>query len=687
MTLPTAAPSTVIRSTAASERVSLAPWILTTLLILCQMASPSFSEGQVRPDSTRIVPDSMEIFTPEDSLALQEAPGDTINPADTLPAVIPPEFARILPEGWHTGLWEWDREEILASKAVTLAELLEEIPGTVPLRGGDYGLPVAVSVFGAGGGRIKVFRDGIEVVPLEGSVVDLARIGLAGLRAIRVVRAVGELEIHVESVLAEGGRPYSLVEAGTGDLNTNVFRGTFSHPRALGGVVALTMERVDTRGPRGQEPGISQGAWIRYARGLTEKGSIFVDFASRSADRGEVFSPRNASRSDWSLRTRWDLMPGLVGDFYYSSSSLKTDEDESFDFELESRTQLGAILTYEAPWIRALARVKRQSGVGIPGTSAHIQAQGDVGRFGGVSGEMTLEKWDGRTINRNRLRAWTQPVWGFSLFAEMGSGEWGLPYLPPLTQPGNLVQDPAPVDSLPGSIDGPRFNNQTGTRFGAQFDWKGFSLSGAMVETESDSLFFLGLPSDRSVVDQPGMTQAGGSRTGFEVAARIPLYPKGFSLVGWWQKWDQAEDIWVAAQDSTGAPQLLTGGDAPWRYMPNQSYQAALSFHDTFKPTGNLEVWFDLGARGRDPMALPFANTDEDVLASLAGLEAEETPFVPSVAPFYQSWYVRLQIRIVTVRAFIMWENFTLRQQNQDYLGRVLPASRSLYGVRWTLWN
>ncbi len=59
----------------------------------------------------------------------------------------------------------------------------------------------------------------------------------------------------------------------------------------------------------------------------------------------------------------------------------------------------------------------------------------------------------------------------------------------------------------------------------------------------------------------------------------------------------------------------------------------------------------------------------------------------PPLVPFYQSWFVRLQIRIVTVRAFIMWENFTLRQRNQDFPDRILPATRSLYGVRWTLWN
>jgi hypothetical protein len=199
---------------------------------------------------------------------------------------------------------------------------------------------------------------------------------------------------------------------------------------------------------------------------------------------------------------------------------------------------------------------------------------------------------------------------------------------------------------------------------------------------ETDSLFLHGLLTDRS-----GVTQAGGSRSGFEVAATIPLWPSGFSLNGWWQRWDQADDVLSVSGDSLAAPELLGDNAMPWRYLPRQTYQASLNFHDTFKPTGNQEIWFDLGVRGRDPMALPFASEDEDVLALLGELDEEERPFVPTLAPFYQSWFVRLQFRIVTVRAFIMWENFTLRQQNQDYLGRVLPASRSLYGVRWTLWN
>jgi hypothetical protein len=369
----------------------------------------------------------------------------------------------------------------------------------------------------------------------------------------------------------------------------------------------------------------------------------------------------------------------LVGDLYYGSSSLKTEEPDTFDFEPTARTQAGALLTLDTEWIRALGRVQKLSGEGLPASSAHLEVDGSLGRYAGVAGEMTWESWDDRSVSRNRIRAWTAPVGGFSIFAEMGSGDWGLPYLPAVPPPppdtATAGDDPPAVDTFAAVIPGPRFAEQSSSRFGAHFMWKGFSVAGARLKIESDSLFLLGLPTDRS-----GATQAGGTREGFELSARIPLYPRGFSLVGWWQKWDQAEDVWTTPKDTAAEPELAPEDKVPWRYLPRQSYQASLSFHDTFYPTGNLEVWFDLGVRGRDPMAVPFP---EEVEVGDAG----DIRQVPTMVPFYQSWFVRLQIRIVTVRAFFTWENFTLRQRNQDFPGRILPATRSQYGVRWTLWN
>ena len=55
--------------------------------------------------------------------------------------------------------------------------------------------------------------------------------------------------------------------------------------------------------------------------------------------------------------------------------------------------------------------------------------------------------------------------------------------------------------------------------------------------------------------------------------------------------------------------------------------------------------------------------------------------------PFFQNWYIRVQVRVVTVRVFLGWDNFTLRRNNQNYPGRTLPFARSFFGLRWTMWN
>jgi hypothetical protein len=646
---------------------------------------PALLHGQVVPDTLPPPPDTIPvILTPEDSLALQEVEGDTLPPPDSLPAVYLQELARPVTALFETGVWEWDREGILGSKAVTLAELLSEIPGLVLIRGGDYGAPVAVSAFGAGGDRVRVYRDGVEILPLEGSTPDLSQLGLGGLSSIRVVRAVGELRIEIHSILADDGRPFSLVEAGTGDLNTNLFRGTFAHPRVLGGVLALSMDRIETQGPMGREPGSSTGGWVRFARPLFGGGVGVVDYASRSSDRGTFYEPGKISRSDLSVRTRWSLFPGLVGDLYYASSSLKTEAPDTFLFGLDKRTQVGALLGYDSPWVRALGRVQRLSGEGLPSTSARLEVEGRMGHFGGLAGEVGWEDWDDRSVTRNRLRAWSAPLFGFSLFGEMGGGEWGLPYLAPWRPPAppepaeGEEDDPPPADSARYVLPGPRFAEHSGSRVGLRFQWRGVDLAGARLRMESDSLFLMGLPLDRT-----GFTVPGGIREGFEVSGRIPVYvPRlpgglpGLALVGSYQWWDQAEGVTAGADAGQGV--AVPEDRVPWRYLPRQSYQAGLSFHDTFFPTENLEVWFDLGVQGRDPMVVPLPQ--DPALGQGPGMP-------PAMVPFYQSWFVRLQIRVVTVRAFFMWDNFTIRQRNQDLPGRVFPPTRSMYGVRWTMWN
>ena len=121
-----------------------------------------------------------------------------------------------------------------------------------------------------------------------------------------------------------------------------------------------------------------------------------------------------------------------------------------------------------------------------------------------------------------------------------------------------------------------------------------------------------------------------------------------------------------------------TSGSTLGSYFPDRVWKARLAYHGVFFPNDNLEVRADLGVNGRDRMFVPpLASPDGGAPLALA----------TDGVPFYQSWYMRLQIRVVTVRIFITWENLQPRNVNQDFPGRLLPASRALYGIRWTLWN
>ncbi len=471
-------------------------------------------------------------------------------------------------------------------------------------------------------------------------------------------------------------------QAGTGDLNSNLFRGTFSHPRALGGVVALTMERVDTRGPGGAEPGVSQGAWIRYARPLFGRGALLFDFASRSAEREGLYDPPKATRSDWSLRTRWSLLPGLVGDLYYGSSSLKAEEPDTFEFGLESRTQLGGILAYDSERIRATGRIQRLSGEGLPGTTAHLEVQGTLGRFGGVAGETTWESWGDRSISRNRFRGWTAPVWGLSLFAETGSGEWGLPYLPPVIIPAvdsipGGSEGPVPADTLPAVIPGPQVRGPERVQVRRPVPVEG-SYPGRGPAEVRIRFPLPSRPSHGPVRCDPGRRVPGRFRS----VGPDPHLPQGFLPGRVVAEVGPGRRCVDDPRGFDGRPGAPARGQDPLAIPPlaELSGESQLPRHllSHGEPGGLVRP----GGTGQGPHGGALHGGGRG-----GGVGEGATRMVPTMVPFYQSWFVRLQLRIVTVRAFIMWENFTIRQRNQDFPGRILPSTRSFYGVRWTLWN
>lgn len=607
-------------------------------------ASPGRGAGQVRPDTVRAdVPRTDTI--PADTLTADTLAADTV--FHNLPRVDAGP-----PPGWARGVWEWDRDEIQASGALTLADLLADVPGVLTMLAGDQGTPVAATAFGVGGGRVRILRDGFEVLPLEGGMADLARVGLEGISHVRAERSLGELVVLLEGLEYDDGRPYSLVEAGTGDQNNNFFRGTFADPSAMGGSIGVALERLDARGARGDEAGSVTGSWLRYQLHRGDAAGLALEFRRVGSESAATLYASPVTRTDLLVRGRARFGELVTGEAYWGKSTHDVQDDgAAYKLEGGTRSQMGLRALVERGPAYAQGSYRRFGGDGLPSGRLDLAAGADLPAFGGIAAELGRASWPGTSTSSKRLRGWTRPVAGLSLFGSWESGTLGA-----RTFPVMQAADTADAESQPDTAASEplfRITDRTAKRAGAMWAWKDYAVSGARLDLEDDSLLPLGIEPDRG---EPAL--AGGSRSGWEVWARVPMPVEGMRLEGFVQQWDEG-----------------------WSYLPRRTYGGALSFHRTYLESGNLEWWWTIGVRGHDPM------TVRQVVGRQ--LDDQGQPVGPELAsvPSYQDWYLRLQLRIISLRIFIGWDNFTVRRDLQNFPDRLLPITRAVYGIRWTLWN
>ena len=361
--------------------------------------------------------------------------------------------------------------------------------------------------------------------------------------------------------------------------------------------------------------------------------------------------PGEGERGDWVVRGSWRSAAGLVVQGYTGGSTLTGLEVDGRLPVDRSRNQHGATADLAVGVVRANAAVRLFGGAPTPSNALDLSAVAELPELGGASVSLSRESWDGDGAVLTRVAAWSRPVAGVSLFASRDSGRRGVVLYPrsPLVP---VVPDSGEVE-IPEPVPGHRLTDRTSLRVGTTLAWRGFEVSGARVTLDTDSLPVLGLPMDRDGVVMPGI-----ERTGFEVTTRLPLsfLLNGLSLSGAFTAWDE------------GA-----------RYLPKRAYQAGFVFHNRYLPTGNLEVWGSLGVEGRDPMLVPVGDP--------ALPEPAPGEVLPVTVPFSQSWYALIQVRVLQLRVFVAWENFTVRRNNQDFPDRLLPIFRAHYGIRWYLWN
>lgn len=622
-----------------ARRATAHPAVAVLLTVVTAFGCPLGVFAQEPPDtvavSDSLVADSLLI---DSLLSVDSLAADSV-PADTIYYNMPQPTGRS-PSGFATGIWSWDRRSIMSSGANTLAELFQDVPGVIGLLGGDYGTPAAVSSFGQGGAGYRVFRDGFELYPLDGGVADLQRVPLVGISEVRLERSMGQMRIEMLSYQYVEGRPFSIIEAGTGDLDTNMFRGIYADPTALGGSIGVGLERVDTRGrsPDRSEGGNRTGSWARYQFHVGDRLGLGLEYRRNQTQTRVTDYVPTTTRTDLVASASWRVADGLVIRGLAGRSSLAVDEVDEVSALGGTRGQLGATVSADVRGLWAEVTARRFEGA-LP--SRNYEARGGFrhAELGGIAGHVERVSWPGRTTTASSARAWFTPTLHTTLFAEVSDGDYGARdaavadgFEPPFAAPEGLV---------PGVA---AFTNRRTSRFGAAFALAGFELAGARLDARSELDLPLG-----TELDAGSDAVTGALRTGYEGSVILPTRWRALTIQGSYQWWDE------------GGP-----------YLPDEIYRGSFEYHKVFKETGNLELWGSLGVRGHDPMTT-FVPTDG----------GESTTEVR----FYQNWYAHVQVRVVTVRLWIGIENASLRRFNQTYPDRLLPLTRTFFALRWDLWN
>ncbi|MFI5245995.1 MAG: Plug domain-containing protein, partial [Gemmatimonadales bacterium] len=140
-------------------------------------------------DTTKRAPkpsnDSSKVPTPR-------PPRDTIKTPIARPYT--PRSTEIGANGWH-----WDRDQMFASGAMTLSDLLASVPGVTLMTTGFLLAPQVAAYYGDPG-RVRIYLDGVELDPLNprnGGIPDLAMVPLWALEDVKAERAAGELRVHL----------------------------------------------------------------------------------------------------------------------------------------------------------------------------------------------------------------------------------------------------------------------------------------------------------------------------------------------------------------------------------------------------------------------------------------------------------------------------------------------------------
>ena len=345
-----------------------------------RITRPRGADTVVLRDSTKI-PQSVPLPVPHDTMKspLAHAP---------IPRMLPSERSLRL-----------SRQEMFATGALTLADLLDRVMGVAPVSAGYIAAPAVATVAGDVR-RVRVFIDGIEYDPLDArnaDILDLTQIPIWLAEDVTIERAALETRVHLRTWRATRTDDYTRTDIGTGDQQTNLYRAFYGKRMQRGGALQIGAQQYGTTPPNYLGASADQlGLMARLGWAGTD-WSVDGTFLRVSRNRGEI---RAFGRTDTipgvdSKRTEGYLRVGYKDpdtsrvwgqivaspttyEFKLPSSSTVVDTIET-DTTRSQLQVLAGLGTNRGPLsLQAMARVRRWDSVTLvtPVLSASYSAPG-----------------------------------------------------------------------------------------------------------------------------------------------------------------------------------------------------------------------------------------------------------------------------------------------------------------------
>ncbi len=589
-----------------------------------------------------VVPPASEVPIPPKPKTDTTSKTDTLSKTDTVAAKVKADtikaaFGRgVGPRTSDIGpQYSWNRAELFATGALTVADLLERVPWATSFRSGWLASPKFVAVNGEFG-RVKIFYDGIEldnVDPRSGSLLDLNTVQLWTLESVSIERFANEIRVNLRSWRVDRTDPYTRTDILTGDENTNAYRGFYGKRFDNGAGLQLAGQQYSTRSVRLGGGGDALSFMIRT--GIARKNWSFDAFEMRT----------NASRVLQPTFGNGLSLPPFQGnyDLGYLRAGFGNVDGGPWLQLIASTMQLSERSAHHDAASAASLHI-------LPDTVDTLTHRNQFLITGGYfrgplkfSASDRIRAFEGNTYHTTGARFEIGNAIGLvSLFGEknfqtkttVGDAVvqlTPLPFFSVSASFGKSVPDSSPIGASPAYLAG-RF--EAGVRL-----FRPWLIAGFVTR---DTAVLKPL----AVFDTAYTVRSVGRRNGYYAALRGPLYK------------DINVDVQGTMWDSAGFYQP--------RYQARSEINLVTSWLSRF-PSGNLGLKVALVHDYRSSVVFPASTGDRSTSASGVVSALVEIRILRGVATY--------QVRNMFGDQYQIVPDF------------YMPRAISLYGLRWEFWN